>query len=221
MNPIVTASLIQAGGSLLGGFLGSSGGYNAYDKAQIINPITLRVRDAKKSGIHPLYALGAPTMSPAKSIPGQSPLGSAIADAAQHLGRGIESTSKKEPGKIESLQERALRAQAERDMAAAMKTRSDMMLNVMDSQKAHDQLENQVIEQNFPPSHIQVRDSFTGKLKWVPNPDVYELPELIGGYEHGRAVTQGQIHAPRKRPPLKGQPVTPRGVYDFSNFPVR
>lgn len=57
--------------------------------------IQWRVADAKKAGIHPLYALGAqiPTFSPSTYIPaGDNGAGAQLAEAGQYLGRAIDAT---------------------------------------------------------------------------------------------------------------------------------
>jgi hypothetical protein len=83
-----------AGGALAG--LGSlAGAYmqteaaNKANKQQMDlakNSIQYRVADAQKAGIHPLYALGAPTLSTSHVT---SSMGQGVADAAGHLGKAI------------------------------------------------------------------------------------------------------------------------------------
>jgi hypothetical protein len=51
--------------------------------------ITWRVNDAKRAGIHPLYALGAAAPSAPQLIPGQSNMGSAVKDAAAFVGEAV------------------------------------------------------------------------------------------------------------------------------------
>ena len=52
-----------------------------------------RVEDAKKAGLHPLYAIGAQgaSFSPSAFIPGQAPTGDHYAQAGQALGRAADS----------------------------------------------------------------------------------------------------------------------------------
>lgn len=97
--------LISAGANLVGGFIGQE---NAEDERHRQNTvywqnvqreenarahaIRTRVEDARESGIHPLYALGAsvPTYSPV-SIGGVSgnPMGAALAAAGQDVSRAL------------------------------------------------------------------------------------------------------------------------------------
>lgn len=87
-------SLISAGASLLGGWLGRSSQEEqaarnaALQREFAQSSIQWRVADAKKAGIHPLYALGAPSISPAVSV-GGDPLAAGIAQAGQDIGRAV------------------------------------------------------------------------------------------------------------------------------------
>jgi len=91
-------SLIGAGASLLGGLFSS----NSAKKAAAANAamqkqfaqegIQWKVEDAKKAGIHPLYALGANTTSFSPSYVGDTSFGTGIANAGQDLSRAINAT---------------------------------------------------------------------------------------------------------------------------------
>jgi len=70
---------------MLGGILGNNSAKK--DRAMQKNAIQIRVADANKAGVNPLYALGAPTFNPTPS-----PLGSSLADAGQQLGRAVDAT---------------------------------------------------------------------------------------------------------------------------------
>lgn len=88
-------SIIGGIGSLLGGLFGSSSQEKAneenikYQREFAQNGIQWRVADANKAGIHPLYALGANTVSFAPSSVGSNALGEGIANASQEIGRAI------------------------------------------------------------------------------------------------------------------------------------
>lgn len=93
--------IISAGASILGGILGQR---NQNKQAELNrqmqldyaqNAIQWKTEDAKKAGIHPIYALGAPTMSYSPVSLGDS-LTPAISNAGQNLGRAINSTSSQE-----------------------------------------------------------------------------------------------------------------------------
>lgn len=101
-------SLISAGANIIGGLFGSSSARDAaranaaqaarneqvqYDFAK--NSIRWRVDDAKAAGIHPLYALGAPTVSYAPQslgATGDTSMANAFSAAGQDLSRAINTT---------------------------------------------------------------------------------------------------------------------------------
>lgn len=112
-------ALIGAGASLIGGMLGRSSSEKAAreaNAAQIAQQnemfekqaalqrefaqqgIQWKVDDARRSGIHPLYALGAQTATPSVSVGGFSPaipndpLPAALASAGQDVSRAIDAT---------------------------------------------------------------------------------------------------------------------------------
>lgn len=100
-------SLIGAAASLGGAFLGKSAAEKASERAYqhaqqqmayqrefAQHGIQWRVEDAKRSGIHPLYALGAQTTSFAPVSVGSSSydMGPALAKAGQDIGRAIDQT---------------------------------------------------------------------------------------------------------------------------------
>lgn len=87
-------SVVSAVGSIAGGILGANSAQNVasmnYEaqKEFAQNGIRWKVEDAKRAGIHPLYALGASTQGyfPSGGYTGDY----GIADAAAHLGQGFE-----------------------------------------------------------------------------------------------------------------------------------
>lgn len=99
-------SWLSAAASIAGGFLGRSAQNDANDANAAIaganlkfqrefarQGIQMRVADAKKAGIHPLYALGAnlPTYSPSPTYVGAgTQLGDAVAEAGQNIGRAVD-----------------------------------------------------------------------------------------------------------------------------------
>lgn len=100
--------LISAGANLIGGFLNreQSEDFNANQQYQALRNEALqkefatqgirwKVADAKAAGIHPLYALGANTVSYSPVSVGGSPdtsLGSAVASAGQDVSRAMDAT---------------------------------------------------------------------------------------------------------------------------------
>lgn len=132
-------SLISAGASLLGGVLGRS----SADKAREANlhqfnlqradqyrfareNIRWRVEDAKAAGIHPLYALGAPSISPSASYIGER--GDSYSDigrAGQDIGRAVDALATKDQREANrkaldshrALQQEAIKSQIRRNDA--------------------------------------------------------------------------------------------------------
>lgn len=82
--------LISAGASVVGGILGNSQADKdrKLQKQLAHEGIRLRVNDAKAAGIHPLYALGAPTLSASPVPVGDF----GISQAGQDIGRAIDQT---------------------------------------------------------------------------------------------------------------------------------
>lgn len=93
-------SLIAAGSQLLGGFLGNKAAEKNAERQEALqrefaqSGIQWKVEDAKKAGIHPLYALGANTTSyqPVGAGGGASDF-SWLGDAGQNIGRAIQAGS--------------------------------------------------------------------------------------------------------------------------------
>jgi len=89
-------ALIGAGTSLLGGILGNKSQAKANKQNAALqrefaqNSIQWKVEDAKKAGIHPIYALGAPTHSASPSFVGSTALSEGIAQAGQGISRAID-----------------------------------------------------------------------------------------------------------------------------------
>lgn len=84
----ILGSLIGAGTSLLGGLLGKKSADKANDQQMDLakNTIQYRVADANAAGVHPLYAMGAPTMNFQAAV---NPLPDAIANMGQDLSRAV------------------------------------------------------------------------------------------------------------------------------------
>lgn len=105
---MVFGPLISAGASILGGLFGKSSADKAQEmqaqhNAQQIalqkefaqSGIQWKVADAKKAGIHPLYALGANTASYApvsSNFSADTSMASAMSSAGQDIGRAINAT---------------------------------------------------------------------------------------------------------------------------------
>lgn len=94
----VLGSLISAGSNLLGGLLGQNSQEDALKKQIKLQKefaqkgIQWKVADAKAAGIHPLYALGANTISYSPSAVG-SDLASGLSAMGQDIGRAVDAVS--------------------------------------------------------------------------------------------------------------------------------
>lgn len=103
--PLVGAAAISAGADLLGGYLNreaqrDANEANARQAAQnradqfhfAENSIKMRVDDANRAGIHPLYALGSPGMSFSPVAVGhtaETGMGNALAGMGQNISRAV------------------------------------------------------------------------------------------------------------------------------------
>ena len=142
-NPWITGG--AAGLGALGGFLGSgydpNRGPTKHDREPFHKQIQWRVTDAKKAGIHPLYALGMPAASSTQSVGTGSGSGNIAVDSlnavAGHLSRRDAKARQDRIDRQQTLessaniaatraQARAANAQAMRDMVLAQKTLSDV-----------------------------------------------------------------------------------------------
>lgn len=91
-------SLISAGASLLGGLFGNKSSKDtarenaAFQKEFAQQGIQWKVADAKKAGIHPLYALGAQTHS-FNPVVMQDSLGPALSSAGQDISRAMQAAA--------------------------------------------------------------------------------------------------------------------------------
>lgn len=90
-------ALISAGANILGGILGNKANKEAraneykQQKEFATQGIRWKVADAKAAGIHPLYAMGANTVSYSPQSVG-GPDFSYLGDAGQNIGRAIDAT---------------------------------------------------------------------------------------------------------------------------------
>lgn len=97
MFPLLGA-LVGAGASLIGGAMSSNATREAGDrnyeaqKEFAKNGLRWKIRDAKRAGIHPMYAVGAPTQAFAPSYVGDTSMGDGLAASGQDIGRAVAAT---------------------------------------------------------------------------------------------------------------------------------
>lgn len=118
MDPIIGGALIGAGSGIAGAFMGkrSSDRANAANMAMqrefAQNGIRWRVRDAKKAGIHPLYALGANVTTATPSSVGDT-LGQDLGRVGQDIGRAVSATATPNERELGALRIQAARLDVE------------------------------------------------------------------------------------------------------------
>lgn len=221
---LIASSAISAGGSLLGGFMSSEGGLSEGQKWIQAHPVQSIVNDARLAGVHPLYALGNVSYSPMQAVPGQNAKADAVERAAQAVAHGVSQAGKKvDP--VAAAQVRALDAQAENDFAQAHLHNSNARLADMNYMNAMlppvveatpEEVKAEIGSKANPyPSHLWVKDLWTGEVFPIPNTQAgYEMPEAVGGFEYGRGLAnwrESQERQNRPKPP-KGYRQTSRGL---------
>lgn len=184
-------SVVSAVGSIAGGILGANSAQNVagmnYEaqKEFAQNGIRWKVEDAKRAGIHPLYALGASTQ-------GYSPSGGytgdyGISDAAAHFGQGYERAQQAKMTKEE--REKQDVRDAIQDMAALEDLNQKRRMN-----DAQIRLANSEIFRNFALSTNALRQ--TG------------LPPAMPGGSGGVIAGQGNSYATGQTTPEISSVVT-------------
>lgn len=94
-------ALASAGANILGGILGRQHQDEQFERNAALqrefaqSGIQWKVADAKKAGIHPLYAMGAPSISPAVSVQGD-PMGAALSSMGSDISRAALASSSQE-----------------------------------------------------------------------------------------------------------------------------
>lgn len=105
MLPLIGAG-ISAAGSLLGGVMANNAAKDlqasniANQLAFAKHGIQWKVEDAKRAGVHPLFALGANTSS-FSNVTGDNSLGTGISEAGQNLGRAVSAMGNQEERAIQ------------------------------------------------------------------------------------------------------------------------
>lgn len=132
-------ALIGAGASLIGGMMGQKASEKAADKNEKLqrefaqNSIQWKSKDAEKAGIHPLYAMGAPTYSATPTNVGDNSFGAGIANAGQDIGRAIDAT-RTAPQKLQAAATTKL--ELERQQLVNDNLRADLAVKAAQSQSS-------------------------------------------------------------------------------------
>lgn len=162
------------------------------------NQISWRVADAKRAGIHPLAALGVPSMGP---IVSQSNMAPWAADAASNLA-GMASRREQE-----TLAAEKLRSDIALNNAMRVESMSRTANNYVEGQKLHSDLARS--RQALNASQDQTLKLMPGDLKLGPHASAQEFEDEYGDaaswvYGAGRLLndTLDQLHGVvRKRFP--------------------
>jgi hypothetical protein len=114
---MVLGSIISAGAGLIGGLVGSNNSSNTsrdINNANINqsrefaqNSISWRVADAERAGVHPLYALGAPSVSFNPAHVGDNSggiLAKSLSGAGQDIGRAVNQGLNREARELQEMQ---------------------------------------------------------------------------------------------------------------------
>lgn len=124
-------ALIGAGASLIGGIMGNRAQDKANQRNEALqrefakNSIQWKAEDARKAGIHPVYAMGAPTYSPSPSHVGETSLSGAVASMGQDIGRSIDAT-RTAPQKADAFTRTAQALELERASLVNQGLRADL-----------------------------------------------------------------------------------------------
>ena len=181
-------SIVSAVGSIAGGILGANSAQNVasmnYEaqKEFAQNGIRWKVEDAKRAGIHPLYALGASTQGYSPSFGYTGDYG--IADAAAQFGQGYERAQQAKMTKEERDKQDV--RDAIQDMAALEDLNQKRRMN-----DAQIRLANSEIFRNFALS--------TNALRKTGLP-----PAMPGGSGSGGVIDgQSESYATGQAPPTR------------------
>lgn len=163
-------AIAGAAGNILGGILGNSAKDDAVaDQREFAqNSIQWRVKDARKAGIHPLFALGANTHSFSPVGIGGG-LAEGVAAAGQDIGRALESVG----------------TQGERTYNQRM-----MQLQLQRGELENQLLASQIARINTPTQRMPARPSTGMSISerfgiTAADGDVMPIPERFGGTVSG------------------------------------
>ena len=232
LDPLVTASLVSTGGSLLGGMLSGESGPGKterlrsyklakdqfdYQKTLNKNQIQYKVADAKAAGLHPLYALGSSAnFSPTSYTPtGQNETGSAlgrgIAEAGKNVGNLIAQKT------LIDSQVGANQGAEARDYAAAALANSQIARAQGEANYRQDQdimLADGMRKSGFnsrpyattPTEEVYIKrwNNLKNRPEWHLNPELnLEMPEIVGGVY----FAQGKLHSTATGKPLNSKQI--------------
>ncbi|AXH75531.1 MAG: DNA pilot protein [Microviridae sp.] len=187
MDPIIAGGLIGGGAGLLGGAI-SSINQNRQNRLNreaqeefARHGVQWRVEDAKKAGVHPLFALGASTtgFTPSPVMPDDY----GIAEAGQAIGNAVTASATQPERRLINAQLDALHAGSMKDFAEASYWASMSHKINMEGLQT----------KPFP------EVSATGKLQWLDDVSGAEIRSSIGADDFRKGLS-GDVGTPRMLP---------------------
>jgi hypothetical protein len=186
---LVQAAMITAGGALAGGAMSDRSARISASKQRQMdiefakNQIQWKVADAKKAGLHPLYALGASgSYAPTNIIQGQSTTGSQLGAAASAIGDMVAQSAHQK--KQLAAQAPLIQAQVNAANQAAGRDFAESALALSRQKRVEQEILN---ESRPPPLYKFWHDNINGGIVPIPDQDSgLEQPELVGGYYLGK-----------------------------------
>lgn len=233
-NPAATiiGAGISAGSSVLGGYMSNMYSKKAakrayrYQRKLLSNQIQWKVADAKKAGIHPLYALGAQSASYSSPIDGGPNPGEGIMQAGQAIGGAVSRIGGRGERKEQALRNQLLAAQIGETDARTQAIQSETARNLQNAQSQVAGAEKQlgIMDENSPskvatvdmgPQFIYEYDlNFKNDRRTTGLPDlpgaglVERVPPQIPTHKKGdRGVTAGESASMREYRLPSGLPI--------------
>lgn len=196
MDPILTSSLISAGGNILGGLLGKGKSPGQTVRAQMRAAIST----GAKYGLHPLASIGAASGGYSTG----NVLGDGLAAAADALAQGVAAKGEK------AAADRAQIKAEEVADAQIAEARSRTLLNLQNAKRAAVTIDPYAPRRENALMRVMLEN---GETVLVPNPDVYEIGpgELTTGrvlLEGGRGIQRARDAAPVIKPIIPNAPTT-------------
>lgn len=190
----IAGAAIGAGASLLGGSMGKDSAKKTLKEARRQYDLTRtqqiqdRVADAKKAGIHPLYAIGAGGgASPTVSAGVDNSMGNALADSGAILGNAVASASKRpsaQEAELLGLQKQQIKSNTDRNEAETILFLSEAARNIQNSNVRQESAllsAKELLDPSKPPKPTTLYTPL-GKSKTGPTTKQQEYEDEYGGF---------------------------------------
>lgn len=219
MDPVIGGALIGAGANILGGLMGRRSNREQVDRSVELqrdfaqHGVQWKVEDAKRAGLHPVYALGAATSGPTIPVM-DDPLARSIQDAGQTLGKAASSGLTQDQkdaaaraGEVHLAQIRRLNSEAAMFDSITVKNYRDLNANPAFPEPARELLPGQGNSGGNNSVVVSQRDALlpgnVGVVEVKPNPNisprsVTEQNVTAGANPYWDLVTYGKGQYPFK-----------------------